>query len=112
MIEITKEDIAILSYKIEKIVSKEELYRYVVLMVLADVIQADVEAELKERLIIMMLNFEEEKMFKDSFIRRQVASIINNDGLFEDIDSDSRIQHLIAYDGYCDNILVGIKEEL
>jgi len=112
MIEITKEDIDVLSYQIERSLSKEKLFSYIILMVLVDVIQTeDVESRLKEQLILLMLNVEEDKVFLDSFIRRRIVSTIYNDELFESINADPRINKLIAYDEYCDDVILRKSEE-
>lgn len=112
MLKITKEDIDVLSYQIEKSLSKEKLFSYIILMVLVDVIQTeDVESRLKEQLILLMLNVEEDKVFLDSFIRRRIVSTIYNDELFESLDSDSKIKQLIAFDEYCDDVVLSNIEE-
>jgi hypothetical protein len=81
-------------------------------MVLVDVIQTeDVESRLKEQLILLMLNTEEEKVFMDSFIRKRIVSTIYRDELFEYFDADQRINKLIVYDEYCDDVILRKSEE-
>ncbi len=106
MLKITKEDIDILTYQIEQSLSKEKLFSYIILMVLVDVIQSeDIEPRLKEQLIILMLNTEEETVFMDSYIRRRIVSTIYNDELFESVDTDLRVKQLLSYDEDYDNTI-------